>query len=98
MNWFDRWPKRQYQLASGVDADLVRDNQKRYRLAFGLLGFGFALGLLAAKVRLPDTLRLIASVVATVSLGAGFVVAAWARQEAGFLRKPDPEEPPKIFK
>jgi hypothetical protein len=76
MNWFDRWRKRQYQLASGVDADLVRDNQKRYRLAFGLLGFGFALGLLTAKVRLPDTLRLIASVVATVSLARYCCLAA----------------------
>jgi hypothetical protein len=98
MNWFDRWQVRQYQLASGVDADLVRDNQKRYRLAFGLLGIGFALGWLATKVHLPDTLRWIVSSVATVSLVAGMVLAGRARQQAGFLRKPDPEEPPKIFK
>jgi hypothetical protein len=98
MNWFQRWRKRQYELASGVDADLVRDNQKRHRLAFGLFGLGFALAFLVAKIRFPDTLRLIMSVAAGVSVVAGFVLAAWARQEAAFLNKPDSEEPPGILK
>jgi len=94
----ERWQQRQHQLAQGVDAGLVRDNQKRYGLAFGLLGFAFAFGLLASKARLPSTLRLIVGVIGTASFLAGFVLAAWARQEAAFLHKPDPEEPPKIFK
>jgi hypothetical protein len=98
MNWFQRWRKRQYELASGVDADLVRDNQKRYRLAFGLFGLGFALGFLVAKIRFPDTFRLIVSVAASVSVVAGFVLAAWAGQEAAFLNKPDTKEPPRIVK
>jgi hypothetical protein len=98
MNWFHRWRKRQDQLASGVDADLVRDNQKRYRLGLGLLGFGFAVGLLVSKVHLPNGLRLVLIVVSTVFVLAGFIAGAWASQEAGFLSKPDPEEPPKIFR
>ena len=97
MNWLGRWLERQHDLAVGVDADLVRDNHKRYRLACGLLGFGFVLGLLVSKVHFQGILRLVVGVIATVSFLAGLVLAAWARQEAAFLSKPDHEEPPKIF-
>jgi len=50
MNWLERWRQRQDLLSHGVDADLIRDNQKRYRVAFGLLGFGFLLSVLLSKV------------------------------------------------
>jgi hypothetical protein len=98
MNWWDRWRRRQNQLAQGVDANLVRENQKRYRFAFGLLTFGFALSLLISKTHLQVALRSVVSVVATVCGIAGFALLAWSRQEAAFLSKPEPEEPPKIFK
>jgi hypothetical protein len=98
MNWLERWRQRQNQLAQGVDANLVRENQKRYRFAFGLLAFGFALGLLVSKIHFQVALRIGVSVVATVCGLAGFALAAWSRQEAAFLSKPDSEEPPKIFK
>lgn len=97
-SWFERWPQRQRDLRQGVDADLVRDNRNRYRLAFGLIGFGFLLGLLDAKIQIPGTLRLIVVGMAIASAVAGFSLAAWARQEGAFLSKPDPEEPPRIFK
>ena len=35
MNWLERWRQRQDLLSHGVDADLIRDNRKRYKLAFG---------------------------------------------------------------
>ena len=98
MNWFERWRQREFELARGVDADLVADNQKRYRLASMLLAFGFALGLMVSKVHLRSTLHLIVVVIATVCLIGGFALAAWARQESAFLRKPEAENPPKIFK
>ncbi len=98
MNWWDRWRRRQNQLAQGVDADLVRENQKRYRFAFGLLTFAFALSLLVSKIHLQAALRIVVSVVATVCGVAGFALLAWSRQDAAFLGKPEPEEPPKIFK
>jgi hypothetical protein len=85
--------QREYELA-----DLVADKQKRYRLALVLLAFGFALGLMVSKVQLPSTLHLIVVVIATMSLFGGFALAAWARQESAFLRKPETENPPKIFK
>jgi hypothetical protein len=100
MNWFERRLRRQYELDSGVAADFVRENEKRYRLSVGLFVFGFALGLLVSvsKGHLPHTLRLIVTVVATVAMLGGLVLGAWARQEAAFLSEPKPEEPPKMFK
>jgi hypothetical protein len=98
MSWWERWRERQYQLAQGVDADLVRGNRQRFRLAFGLLLFAFLLGILASKFHLPSTLRFIISVIVIATFLVGFVLTAWAGKEAAFLSKPDPEEPPKIFK
>src|SRR5262245_58160367 len=97
MNWFERWRQRQSELANGVDADLVQDNQKRYRIGFGLIAVGLAVGLLASKVQLPWTIRSVVTTIATLSLLAGFLLTAWARQESAFLRKPEPEKPPKIL-
>jgi hypothetical protein len=98
ISWFERWRRRQRDLTQGVDADLVRDNRNRYRLALGLIGFAFLLGLLGSRVHIPSTLHSIVVGIAIVSLVAGFLLAAWARQEAAFLSKPDPVDPPRIFK
>jgi hypothetical protein len=96
--WIRRWNQRQRDLTQGVDADLVRENRRRYKLAFGLLGLGLLLVLLGAKVHIPSILRWILSATAGLSFLAGWLLALWAQQEAGFLSKPDPEEPPRIFK
>jgi hypothetical protein len=98
MNWFERSRQREYEFARGVDADLVADNQKRYRFVFVLFAFGFALGLIVSKVRLPSTLHLIVVVIATLCLIGGLALAVWARQESAFLSKPETENPPKIFR
>ncbi|MGC2828025.1 MAG: hypothetical protein WB627_02310 [Candidatus Acidiferrum sp.] len=97
-SWLDRWSRRQRDLTRGVDADLIQDNRNRYRVAFGLVGFGFLLGLLDAKIQFPSRLHLIAVVMAAAAVVGGLLLAAWARQEAAFLSKPDPEEPPTVFK
>ena len=97
-SWFERWRRRQYELAQGGDADLVRDNRKRYRLAFSLLGFAILLSLLVSKVDLGKQLSLVMSVVAAGSGVAALLLLMWARQEQVLLHKPDPEVPPKIFR
>ena len=35
---------------------------------------------------------------AFVFLTVGFVAGQWAKAESGFLAKPDPKEPPKVWK
>jgi hypothetical protein len=96
--WLQRWSQRQHDLARGVDADLIRDNGKRYKVAFGLIGLGLLLALLGSTVHNPGFLRWTLLVTGSVSAVVGFLMAMWAREEAAFLNKPDPEEPPTIFK
>jgi protein-S-isoprenylcysteine O-methyltransferase Ste14 len=98
IGWIQRWNQRQRDLTQGVDADLVRENRKRYKLAFGLQGLALFLILLCAKVHIASTLFWILSATAIVSFLAGLLLAIWAQQEDAFLSKPDPEEPPRIFK
>ena len=96
-----RWERqqvRQPELAQGVDADLVRANRKRYKLAFGLLGFGLVLIFLNAEVHLPDVFRIIVVGAAMAAWITGIVMAKWARQEQIFLDRPDPEGPPSILR
>ncbi len=98
MSWFERWSRRQDELAQGADADLVRDNRRRYRTGFLLLGFAILLSLLVSKVGLGEHLRQVVRVVAAGSGVAGLLLLTWARQEEIVLHKSDPEPPPKIFK
>jgi hypothetical protein len=96
--WLQRWSQRQHDLARGVDGDLIRDNSKRYKVAFGLIVSGLLLAVLGNKVQIPSLLYWILVASGGVSFFAGFFIAMWAREEAAFLNKPDPEEPPTIFK
>src|SRR5580704_13149102 len=95
---FDRWRQRQSDLRRGGDADLIHTNRNRYRLTFVLLGFGLSLSLLTAKVHIPKTLRWVLICTGIVSLIVGFLFGLWARSESAFLNKPDPVEPPRIFR
>jgi|ERR1700687_5127219 len=97
-NWFARHLQRQRDLAQGADVDLVRDNSDRYKLAFGLMGLGFLLGLVDAKIRIPRTLHFIGVGMAALSFIAGLLLAKWAHAEYRFLSKPDPKLPPSMFK
>lgn len=95
MHWFGPWRLRQYELAQGVDASLVRDNQRRHKVALGLLVFALMLFIPASKVHLSDSLRWIVGVTISGSVLAAFVLHEWARQEAAFMGKRDSEKPPK---
>jgi hypothetical protein len=95
--WMERRLQRQRELEQGVDADLVRDNRKRYKLAYTLLGSGFLLALLCAKLNLSGIPRAVAVTLAFVLVMAGVVMGRWAAAESAFLSEPGPEEPPKIF-
>jgi hypothetical protein len=93
-----RWQKRRRELAEGADADLMQSNRRRFRVAFGLIGLAFVLGLIDARFHLPDMLNVVVRVGAGISGVVGIVLARWAQQEHAFLTRPDPEGPPEIFK
>jgi uncharacterized membrane protein len=95
--WFERYQRRQRELAAGADADLMAANRRRYRLAFSLMGLGLFLVWLAGKLRLPSGLRIAATALAGVSFVVGVFLAQWARAEREFLTRPDLEPPPHIF-
>ena len=89
--WLERWRNRQRELAEGADADLVQANRRRFRVAFGLIGLAFVLGLLDARLHLPHVLNVVLRCAAAVSGLVGIVMAKWAQQEDVFLRRPEPE-------
>ena len=53
-SWLERWHKRQRELAQGADADLMRANRRRFRVALGLIGGGLALGAFGRGLHLPS--------------------------------------------
>jgi hypothetical protein len=96
-SWWQRWERRQNELAQGVDADLVRDNRRRYRLALGLLGFGFLLNLLMAKMYSGMLYDVVFAASLLCYIG-GFIALRWAAAERAFLSRPDREDPPRILR
>jgi hypothetical protein len=96
--WLERWRERQRDLARGVDADLVSDNHRRYKLAGGLIGLGFLLILVGLKARLSGALPMILATVGGALVIAGWFLGIWANRMNMLLRKPDAEDPPRIFK
>jgi hypothetical protein len=97
-SWLERWRQRQRELACGVDADLVRDNNRRYKLAGGLIGLGFLLVLVGLKAHVSGVLPMILTTMGGALVIAGWFLAIWANRMDILLRKPDGEEPPRIFK
>jgi hypothetical protein len=96
--WLRRWQQRQQDLSRGVDADLVRDNRRRYRLALVLLGGGSLLGVVSVKLGLSGTPQTVIVALAVVLFFTGILTGRWAAAESAFLSRPDREDPPKVFR
>lgn len=97
-NWLKRQEERQRDLERGVDADLVRDNEKRSRLSLCAWLIGCALVLAANYLPVPKWAQVAIRFVGFGLLVGGYVSSRWARREKAFLDKPDPEEPPRLFR
>ena len=97
-NWLLRGEQRRSELERGVDADLVHANRSRWKVCYILFGASMLLLALRYLTFLPLTLVRIAQYSAAVLLAGAVLVAQWARAEAGFLNRPDPKEPPRIWK
>jgi len=97
MSWLRRYQQRQRDLARGVDADLVRDNRNRLRWA-AYLSCALAFPAIAHILSLPQALRIAADMIAIPCAIVAIVLFPWSMATNRFLRKPDPEPPPSIFK
>lgn len=97
MSWLQRVRQRHYDLAHGADADLVRENRKRFFHSAVLICTAALLLWIATKLPLPHFARLGAAVLAILCFLVGVVLFYWACAEHRFLDKPDPEPPPSIF-
>lgn len=98
ISWWSREAQRERDLAVGVDADLIRDNRRRFRLSFILIGTAAVLAVICRTLYLSGWIANICFGVSIVLIVSGFVSFKWAQAESRFLHRPDPEEPPKIFK
>jgi hypothetical protein len=98
LRWLERRWQRQRELQQGVDADLVRDNRRRWKLTGCLFACGFALLGIQSLVTLRGSWHDAAVVVTLFFFGAGLVLGQWSRAEQAFLDRPDPKEPPKLWK
>src|SRR5277367_3592522 len=98
LNWLTRGEKRRRDLANGADADLVRDNRSRFRLSLCLVVAAFLLSWLRSVLHMKGRFSGVVICAAMGSLIAGFIGMMWAGEESRFLRRSEPEEPPRIFK
>jgi hypothetical protein len=96
-NWLKRFQERQRDLGRGVDADLVKDNRRRFRRDLSLLVFGCLLGFVGPKLHLPLVLRTAAAIMFGVSCLIGLLMLQWAARESAFLNTPDSEKPLSIL-
>jgi hypothetical protein len=97
-NWWSRQAQRDRDIAAGADADLVRDNQKRFRLSYVLIGTAAALALINQLLHLVGRIADICFGLSIALMVAGFLSFKWAQAESRFLHRPDPKEPRKLFK
>jgi hypothetical protein len=97
-DWLERRQRRQRELRQGTDADLVRANRRRWKLSWSLFVASFLLIGIQAAVKLSDPWHDVAVGLFVVCLGGGLVLGHWARAEQTFLERPDPKEPPKLWK
>lgn len=98
LEWFSRYNQRQRDLAVGVDADLVQSNRKKLRISLLLISASFLFIGIDHFVKLHGHAHEIVTWIFGFLLVGGVFLGRWAGLESSFLRKPDPKEPPSLFK
>jgi hypothetical protein len=87
MGWWERWRQRQQELAEGADADLVRDNRKKWLWSIALSGAGSLMLFVFTRIRLWKPLEAVVLVVGFGLFIAGFLLGRWALAESCFPRQ-----------
>jgi len=98
MSWVQRWLERRNQIARGADAQLFAENARRFRWWAALLVAGCLLSWLDLKLPLAHAAHIALNIVVFILLGVSVFLFRWAQAQDSFLRRPDPEDPPSIFK
>lgn len=96
--YLQRMHQRQRELRLGVDADLVRDNRRRWKQCLVFFGCGFATLGVYAHVTLRGFWQDVAVTVIMLFFATAMFLGYWARAEHLFLNRPDPKEPPRLWK
>lgn len=98
MNWIQRWRQRRIDLAAGADSDLIQENQTRFRRSAVLIAVAFLFSLIDWKLAPARPWHVALASLAILCFAVGFILSQVARAYRRFLKAPDPEEPPSIFK
>ena len=98
LEWFGRYNQRQRDLAAGVDADLVRRNRGKFKLAGLLVALGSLLAGIERFIKLHGAIQEIGMWLSGLLLFGGVFLGYWAQRERVFLAKSDPKKPPSLFK
>jgi hypothetical protein len=97
-DWWRQQRQRDEDIARGADADLFADNRRRWKLAGRFVVAACLLMASLAVFGLSGRLHKIFVTVIALCFVSAFFLVQWAKAERGFLNKPDPKEPPRIFK
>jgi uncharacterized membrane protein len=85
-------------LPDGVNADLWRDNRRRWKISILLIAISVVVAFVMAGSRPTGVVKNVFVGGVMAFFIAGIVGLRWAGQEAYFLRKPEPKEPPSFWK
>jgi hypothetical protein len=81
-----------------VNADLWRDNRRRWKISTMLLALSLLVAAIFPKFPHSGVLGKILFAVFMISYVGGMLGLHWARGESAFLSKPDPPEPRQLWK
>src|ERR1700722_17427724 len=85
LDWIERRVLRQRELQQGADADLLRDNRKRWKLSWVLLGSSFVLIGVQTMIVLSDPFHRIAVALTMILFVAGHCWDTGPGQKNRFL-------------
>ena len=97
-DYLERCRQRYIDLKQGADADLVQDNNKRWKRSLIMIAFGFLLMGILSYVKLPEPWDKVVIVATIILFIGGLLLERFAFLWDCFLDRPDPKGPPSMFK
>jgi hypothetical protein len=95
--YWTKYQERKRKLAAGVASDLVRNNQKHYRIGRALVVAGMGPLFLTEYLSSYPIIAKIILAISSLSMFGGAVMLGFARYERAVIDEPDPEKPPPAW-